>query len=112
MLVYVQNGPVLHKNDLKMRCMRPKKRPDQGDISLSDRLLDNIFTERLWRTIKYEEVYLKEYTGPRDARQGLSAYLTFYNQDRPHQSLGYRTPAAVYRLPTRAAAEAAAAYKP
>ena len=42
MLVYVQNGPVLHRNDLKMRCMRPKKRPDQGDISLSDRLLGDL----------------------------------------------------------------------
>lgn len=63
------------------------------------RALDNIFTERLWRTIKYEEVYLKEYGSPREARQELSAYLTFYNQERPHQSLGYKTPADVYYLP-------------
>lgn len=63
------------------------------------RAIDNIFTERLWRTIKYEEVYLKEYTSPREARYSLTAYLTFYNQARPHQSLGYRTPAEVYRLP-------------
>jgi putative transposase len=66
------------------------------------RALDNIFTERLWRTIKYEEVYLKEYASPRDARQSLTAYLTFYNQERLHQSLGYRTPAEVYRLPAAA----------
>lgn len=65
------------------------------------RALDNIFTERLWRTIKYEEVYLNEYASPRDARQHLSAYLTFYNQARPHQSLGYRTPADVYACPSR-----------
>jgi putative transposase len=60
------------------------------------RALDNIFTERLWRTIKYEEVYLKEYASPRDARLGIGQYLTFYNQERPHQSLAYRTPAEVY----------------
>ena len=62
------------------------------------RALDNIFTERLWRTIKYEEVYLKEYASPRDARLGLTAYLTFYNHEQPHQSLNYRSPAEVYRL--------------
>jgi putative transposase len=60
------------------------------------RALDNIFTERLWRTIKYEEVYLNEYASPREARQGIGQYLTFYNQERPHQSLAYRTPAEVY----------------
>lgn len=60
------------------------------------RALDNIFTERLWRTIKYEEVYLKEWSSPRQARQDLTAYLAFYNERRPHQSLDYRTPAAVY----------------
>jgi putative transposase len=60
------------------------------------RALDNVFTERLWRTIKYEEVYLHSYSSPREARQGLSRYLAFYNHERPHQALGYRTPAAVY----------------
>lgn len=60
------------------------------------RALDNIFTERLWRSVKYEEVYLKDYASPREARQGLGQYLTFYNQERPHQSLDYRTPAEVY----------------
>ncbi len=60
------------------------------------RALDNIFTERLWRSVKYEEVYLKDYATPREARQGLGQYLTFYNEDRPHQALGYRTPAQVY----------------
>ena len=66
------------------------------------RALDNVFTERLWRTIKYEEVYLKAYTSPRDARQGLTQYLTFYNYERPHQSLGYQTPAEVF-FPANAA---------
>jgi putative transposase len=60
------------------------------------RALDNIFVERLWRTVKYEEVYLKEYGSPREARQSLSSYLQFYNEERLHQSLGYQPPAAVY----------------
>jgi putative transposase len=60
------------------------------------RALDNVFTERLWRTVKYENVYLQEYASPRDAQVGIRAYLEFYNQRRPHQSLDYRTPAEVY----------------
>ena len=60
------------------------------------RALDNIFTERLWRTVKYEEVYLHEYATPREARQGLTSYFDFYNAERPHQALAYRTPAQVY----------------
>jgi putative transposase len=60
------------------------------------RALDNIFTERLWRSVKYEEVYLKDYATPREARQGLEHYFPFYNLERPHQALGYRTPAQVY----------------
>jgi putative transposase len=60
------------------------------------RAMDNIFTERLWRTIKYEEVYLRDYETPREARQSLTRFLTYYNEGRPHQSLGYRTPAEVY----------------
>ena len=58
--------------------------------------LDNIFTERFWRSLKYEEVYLNAYRSPREARQGVDRYITFYNTVRPHQALGYRTPAAVY----------------
>lgn len=60
------------------------------------RALDNIFVERLWRSVKYENVYLHDYSSPREARHGLAAYLDFYNHERPHQSLGYRTPAEVY----------------
>ncbi len=60
------------------------------------RALDNIFTERLWRTIKYEEVYLKDYSSPREARQSLADYLQFYNDRRIHQALDYRTPAELY----------------
>ena len=60
------------------------------------RALDNVFVERLWRSVKYEEVYLNAYASPREARAGLARYLTFYNHERPHQALAYRTPAEVY----------------
>ena len=60
------------------------------------RALDNVFVERLWRTVKYEEVYLREYSTVREAQQGLKRYFGFYNDERLHQALGYRTPAAVY----------------
>ena len=60
------------------------------------RARDNIFTERLWRTIKYEEVYLHEYASPKEAYRQLFQYIQFYNFVRPHQSLEYRTPAQVY----------------
>ncbi len=60
------------------------------------RALDNIFTERLWRTVKQEEVYRHDYGSPREARQQLATYFPFYNQERPHQALGYQTPAAIY----------------
>jgi len=57
---------------------------------------DNLFIERLWRTVKYEEVYLKAYQDARDARAGLGSYFNFYNTERPHQALGYKTPAEVF----------------
>ena len=60
------------------------------------RAKDNIFTERFWRSLKYEEVYIHEYTSPREMRQGISRYINLYNQIRPHQSLQYRTPASLY----------------
>jgi len=60
------------------------------------RALDNIFTERLWRSVKYEEVYLADYGSPREARQGLARYFTFYNTERPHQALDYRRPVDLY----------------
>ena len=61
------------------------------------RALDNIFIERLWRSLKYEEVYLKHYQSLREAQTELSVYFRFYNTDRPHQSLDDRTPEQVYR---------------
>lgn len=61
------------------------------------RCFDNIFIERLWRSLKYEEVYLKDYQLVSEARGGIERWFEFYNHRRPHQSLGYRTPAAVYK---------------
>jgi putative transposase len=60
------------------------------------RAFDNIFVERLWRTVKYEEVYLKDYDSVASATRNLKEYFVFYNQERLHQALGYKTPAAVY----------------
>ncbi len=59
---------------------------------------DNLFIEGLWRSAKYEEVYLKAYQDGREARIGLGNYFRFYNTERPHQALGYRTPAEVYSV--------------
>jgi putative transposase len=68
------------------------------------RVFDNIFVERLWRSVKYEEVYLKDYRSVPEAIQGLWRYFEFYNSERLHQSLNYQTPATVYRPgPKRAA---------
>lgn len=61
------------------------------------RALDNVFVERLWRTVKYEDVYLKDYSDPPDAVRNLGPYFKFYNAERPHQALGFQTPDAVYR---------------
>lgn len=60
------------------------------------RCMDNIFTERLWRSLKYEEVYLKSYQTIDDTRSNIADYFRFYNERRPHQSLNYQTPAEVY----------------
>jgi putative transposase len=60
------------------------------------RAYDNIFVERLWRTVKYEEVYLRDYANLTEARENLERYFRFYNHARPHQSLGWRTPAEAY----------------
>jgi putative transposase len=62
------------------------------------RVYDNIFVERFWRTMKYEEVYVKEYESLVEARESIGNYIEFYNNTRPHQSLSYRTPAEAYGL--------------
>jgi len=70
------------------------------DIAISmdgrGRCMDNIFIERLWRSLKYEEVYLKDYASVAEAKDSIARYFRFYNHERLHQSLDYRTPAAMY----------------
>lgn len=72
----------------------------EADIRISwdgrGRALDNIFVERLWRSVKYEEVYIKDYQSVSDAVRNLREYFTFYNHERLHQALDYHTPAQVY----------------
>lgn len=76
------------------------KRLEQQDIRISmdgrGRVYDNIFVERLWRSVKYEEVYLHQYQTVSEARNGLARYFLFYNMERLHETLGYRTPYEVY----------------
>src|SRR5258708_5492785 len=61
------------------------------------RALDNVFVERLWRSVKYEDIYIKDYGQVSELELGLTAYFRFYDEDRPHQSLDYRTPGEVQR---------------
>jgi len=79
------------------QLLKPLK---DGGIKISmdskGRALDNIFVERLWRSVKYEEVYIKEYRTARDANASLKKYFLFYNTRRLHQSLDYLTPAEVH----------------
>jgi putative transposase len=76
-------------------------RLQEGGVRISmdgrGRALDNVFIERLWRSVKQEEVYLRDYQSVWDARHSLAQYFGFYNEERLHQALGYRTPATVYR---------------
>lgn len=73
----------------------------KNDVTISmdgrGRALDNIFVERLWRTVKYEEVYLKQHDSVQSLLLGLTDYFMFYNEERRHQSLGYETPSVVYQ---------------
>jgi len=76
------------------------ERLEQRDIQISmdgrGRAMDDVFDERLWRSIKYEEVYINDYETVCDAKGGISKYMSFYNWERPHQSLDYKTSAEVY----------------
>lgn len=76
------------------------------------RAYDNIFIERLWRTVKYEDIYLKGYTSIKETREGLKEYFEFYNEERQHQSLGYKTPDEIYRRKEKAASICIKEYKP
>jgi len=82
-------------------CLVFAGRLERSGVAISmdgrGRALDNVFVERLWRSVKYEEVYLREYSDGHEAQRGLENYFEFYNERRVHQALGYRTPAEVYR---------------
>jgi putative transposase len=69
----------------------------QVSMNGKGRCLDNVFVERLWRTVKYEDIYLRGYERVPELTQGLGRYFPFYNEQRPHQSLDYQTPGVVYR---------------
>jgi putative transposase len=97
-----QATPTIWNSDQGSHFTSPQyiDRLKQAEVQISmdgkGRALDNIFTERLWRTVKYEEVYLHDYAHPKEARQQLAHYFEFYNYQRPHQALDYRTPAQLY----------------
>ena len=97
-----QATPTIWNSDQGSHFTSPQyiDRLKQANVQISmdgkGRALDNIFTERLWRTVKYEEVYLHDYAHPKEARQQLAQYFEFYNHRRPHQALDYRTPAQLY----------------
>jgi len=98
----LQAKPEIWNSDQGSHFTSPKylERLQREEIKISmdgrGRARDNIFTERLWRTLKYEEVYLHEYANPKEAYRQLAAYIRFYNFERPHQALDYLTPAQVF----------------
>ena len=73
-----------------------KRNEIQISMDGKGRCIDNVFVERLWRSLKYEEVYLHAYDGMLDARRGIGGYLNFFNDERPHQALGYSVPSQIY----------------
>ncbi|WCK53293.1 IS3 family transposase [Aneurinibacillus sp. Ricciae_BoGa-3] len=99
-----QHQPVIFNSDQGSHFTSPqytellKGKGVQISMDGKGRALDNIITERLWRTVKYEEVYLKDYGSPKEARRELTNFLTFYNHQRPHQSLRYQTPASLFLM--------------
>lgn len=74
-----------------------KSKNIQVSMDGKGRSIDNIFIERLWRSVKYEDIYIKDYQDGIELHNGLNKYFSFYNQSRPHQSLSYKTPSEVYR---------------
>ena len=99
-LIETQNDEVSIKRQCELTCNDFINVLKRKDIRISmdgrGRALDNIMIERLWRSVKYEEVYLKDYQSVRDAYDGLNKYLDFYNNKRIHQSLEYKPPASVH----------------
>jgi len=98
----LQATPEIWNSDQGSHFTSPRylERLQNANIKISmdgrGRARDNIFTERLWRTIKYEEVYLHDYDNPKEAYHQLANYIRFYNFERPHQALEYLTPAQLY----------------
>ena len=94
--------PVILNSDQGSHFTSPKYTEllEEAGVQISmdgkGRALDNIITERFWRTLKYEEVYLHEYESPRQARTQIAQFIRHYNNTRPHQSLGYQYPASLY----------------
>lgn len=97
-----EGRPEIFSSDQGSQFTSPEftKIPEEKNVKISmdgkGRCLDNIFTERLWRSMKYEEVYIKKYATPPEALTGLKSYFCFYNNVRPHQSHDYKTPAQIY----------------
>lgn len=97
-----QTKPLIWNSDQGSHFTSPQYTQRLLDTSIQismdgkGRALDNIFTERLWRSVKYEEVYLCDYVTPKQAYQRLANYFDFYNHRRPHQALHYLTPVEVY----------------
>ncbi len=98
--------PTIHNSDQGSHFTSPQYVDilKAKDITISmdgrGRCMDNIFTERLWRSLKYECVYLHEFASVADAKKHIADYFLFYNADRPHQALGYQTPESLYRSKT------------
>jgi putative transposase len=101
-LALVQGEPMIFNTDqgVQFTSLAFTGRLARAGIAISmdgrGRALDNIFVERLWRSVKYEDIYLKDYTTVPALDEGLARYFHFYNHERPHQSLAYRTPAEVH----------------
>lgn len=97
-----QGKPLIMNSDQGSHFTSPKyiERLKDADVQISmdgkGRAIDNIFIERFWRSLKYENVYLKEYQTPKEARIGITEYIRHYNNERPHQSINYRIPAQLY----------------
>lgn len=97
-----QATPTIFNSDQGVQFTRTEfvRRLQTAHIQISwdgrGRALDTIFVERLWRSLKYEDIYLKEYQSVKEVRQGIQQYFAFYNHQRLHQSLDYQTPAHVY----------------
>ena len=101
-LALAQGKPEIFNTDqgVQFTALAFTSRLKEADIRISmdgrGRALDNVFVERLWRTVKYEHVYLHEYALVPELEKGLGEYFSFYNYERPHQSLSYQTPAEVH----------------